>query len=136
MNGERNAGDKRQLSAGEWECWGSHCSPVLSQIMQVVNVNTQEARREDWCEKSHLRQTDPGLMYQLSNSYFSRKICFLCIAHSSKLTYPAKTYSCHLIPSPPPSVCPPPPSTGCIGSQGQDWKPQKTLCTSVAWFLF
>lgn len=34
----------------------------------------------------------------------------------------------------PPS--PPPPSTGCIGSEGQDWKPQKTVCTSVAWFLF
>lgn len=25
MNGERNAGDKRALSAGEWECW-EHCS--------------------------------------------------------------------------------------------------------------
>lgn len=26
MNGERNAEDKRELSAGEWECCRDHCS--------------------------------------------------------------------------------------------------------------
>lgn len=29
MNGKRNAGDKRVLSAGEWECWRDHCSSPI-----------------------------------------------------------------------------------------------------------
>lgn len=44
----------------------------------------------------------------------------------------ASAYSCHLVFPSALST----PSTGCIGSEGQDWKPQKTVCVSVAWFLF
>lgn len=28
------------------------------------------------------------------------------------------------------------PSTGCIGSAGQGWKPQKTVCLSIAWLIY
>lgn len=28
------------------------------------------------------------------------------------------------------------PSTGCIGSAGQNWKPQKTVCFSIAWLFY
>lgn len=93
-------------------------------ILQGVDVN-MEAEREEGCKKSHLRDTCMIFIFTLVHAVsIARRV-----GHTYMQPVPIAAISSF---PPPPSF----PSTGCIGSEGQDWKPQKTVCVSVAWFLF